>query len=78
MTKKEMIEELEKINCLNSCELLCYSKAQHTKKSEIGMEVSNILFEAVEKRRAIINSNVSEKLECKNQGMIKKFLRGLK
>jgi len=69
---------LNKINSCNSKELFEYSKTLNAIKDDLGLEVSEYLFKAIDDRTAMINSGLEKKREYENQKMIKKFIKGMK
>jgi len=63
---------VEKIETLNSAELLDYSK--QLQKQDIDTNVSDYLFQAIDKRRDSFNT-VKKTTECRDSEMIKEFQR---
>ena len=67
-----------KIKTLSSTELLEYSKSLQGLKDDLGTNVSDYLFIAIDRRIDVINSNSEQRQENKNQKMIREFKRRAK
>lgn len=74
--QKKIKAHQEKINALNSTELLDYAKMLKQQNNVIGSEVSDHLFKAIDERRKHINSGADTKQECKLQKAVRDFKRG--
>ena len=63
----------DKISELSSAELLEYSKNLYKIKEDLGKEVTDFLFNEIDKRTAYLNSGHEKVKVCADAEMIKKF-----
>ena len=73
--QKKIKHHMKVISELNSTELLNYSKALKRLKHEIGVDVLDYLFRAIELRTVTINSGLQKKQECREKMMVEEFLK---
>jgi len=73
--RQKLKSNIQKIETLNSSELLEYSKTLQRKKDEIGIEVCDYLFEAIDARRDTFNI-AQKSVECRDSEMVSKFIKG--
>ncbi|MEA2090968.1 MAG: hypothetical protein U9O83_01220 [Campylobacterota bacterium] len=66
-------KNVEKIQTLNSAELLNYSKDLHQLKDDIDTNTRNFLFEVIGKRTEYLNQGIRQEAECKLTRAVKKF-----
>ena len=73
--KAKLKSNIAKIEKLNNKELLDYSRSVMKHKDDMGEEVTNYLFEAIDNRTEVINSSTIVKEQCAYTEMIEQFIK---
>lgn len=73
--KQKLQNNLNKINSLNSKELLDYSKLLKQQSKQIGKDVSDYFFNAIDERTKAINDGLDKKKVCELEEAVKKFIK---
>ena len=73
--RSKIKRHMDKIKTLDSKELLDYSIALNDSKEDIELDVRNYLLNAVALRTNTINSGQDVVIKCKEEQMIKNFLK---
>ena len=71
--KLKLRKHLDKINSFNSSELLNYSKDLKKLSKQLGKDVEDFLFDAIDERTKSINSGLDKKKVCELQEAVEKF-----
>ena len=69
------ITKQDKVDSLNSAELLEYSKALRGQKEEIGVNVYEYLLKVINARREYLNEGNDKKVIDRDAKAIKKFIK---
>jgi hypothetical protein len=71
--KQKLQNNLNKISLFNSKELLEYSKDLKKLSEQLGKDVVDYLFNAIDERTKAINSGLDEKKVCELEEAVKQF-----